>query len=142
MSNTIRLLPQAGDIMLAAPRQVWLATLGAAALTRHWAETKAGTTFRTLVREGSAVESIALRRVSEGVDTSVKRASRLARSARHGVGTTLASVADMASTFVRAKLPAMRARIDIERAAAPRKNARKPVKRKATKRASRRTATK
>ena len=64
MSNTIRLsVPQAGDAVLAASRQVWLATLGAAAVTREWADKRRAPVFRTLVKEGSAVESQAMRRV-------------------------------------------------------------------------------
>ena len=47
MSNTIRYGNPAA--VLAAPRQIWLATLGAAAMTREWAEKEAGTLFRSLV---------------------------------------------------------------------------------------------
>ena len=47
MSNTIRYDNPAA--VLAAPRQIWLATLGAVAMTREWAEKEAGTLFRTLV---------------------------------------------------------------------------------------------
>ena len=46
-----------GDAVLAASRQVWLASLGAAVVTRDWAQTEAGNVFRTLVKEGTAVES-------------------------------------------------------------------------------------
>ncbi|HEX6138569.1 MAG TPA: hypothetical protein VF059_13005 [Casimicrobiaceae bacterium] len=138
MSNTMRLnIPQAGELVLAAPRQAWLATLGAAAVTRHWAQKEAATMFRTLVKEGAAVESTAIRRVSAGVDASVRRASRLARSARSGVTASAASLADFATTLVRARLPAMRASIKVESAAAPRKRA---AKRKAVKGSSRRRA--
>ena len=126
MSNTMRLaIPRAGDLMLAAPRQIWLATLGAAAVTRGWAEKEAGTMFRTLVREGSAVESRAIRRIGAHADTSMMRATRLVRSARSGMTTSIAALADAASTFVRAKLPAMRTSLRIE--SAPRKRAAKPV---------------
>ena len=48
-----------------ASRQMWLAGLGAAAVTREWARTEAGKTFRTLVKEGSAVETKAIRDLSE-----------------------------------------------------------------------------
>jgi hypothetical protein len=122
MSNTMRLtIPQAGDIMRAAPRQVWLATLGAAAVTRDWAEKEAGSMFRALVNEGAAVESKAIRFIGEGVDTSVKRATRVVRDTRNGVTMSVASLANAASTFVRARLPAMRASIQVESAPAPHK---------------------
>jgi len=129
MSNSMRLrIPQAGD-MVAVPRQVWLATLGAAAVTREWAEKEAGTMFRALVKEGTVVESRAIRTVGERVEASVKRATSLARSARNGVRTSVASLAGVASTFMRARVPAMRARIEVESVVPTRKRAAKPVKR-------------
>ena len=131
MSNTMRLtIPQAGDLMLAAPRQVWLATLGAAAVAREWAEKEAGTMFRSLVQEGSAVESRAIQRIGAGADAVTRRATRLARSTRSGVTASVATLADAASTFVRAKLPALRSPIAIERP--PRKRAAKPAGRTRT----------
>ena len=136
MSNTIRLsVPVAGGALFAAPRQIWLATLGAAAVTREWADKEAGTLFRTLVKEGSAVESHALRFVGNRVETSVKRANAFARDARNGVKASLDSLAGVAS-LVRAKLPTVRARLDVESAAKP-KRAVKTAKRA---RPARRTA--
>ena len=38
------------DAAFAASRQVWLAGLGAAAVTRHWARYQAGTTMRALIK--------------------------------------------------------------------------------------------
>ena len=52
---------QVGDSVVAASRQVWLAGLGAAVVTRGWAEKEAGSVLRNLVREGTAVESRAIR---------------------------------------------------------------------------------
>ena len=52
-----------GDTVFAASRQVWLAGLGAAVVTRDWAEKEAAGVFRTLVTEGAAVESRAIRLV-------------------------------------------------------------------------------
>ena len=126
MSNTRRLtIPQARDILV-APRQMWLATLGAAAVAREWADKEAGSMFRALVNEGAAVESKAIRRIGERVDTSVGHAGRLVIETRRTVTTTLASFANAASAFARAKLPAMRASVN---APAPRKRAAKSVKR-------------
>src|SRR2546430_7692471 len=46
-----------GDTVFAASRQVWLAGLGAAVVTRDWAEKEAAGVFRTLVKEGAAGEA-------------------------------------------------------------------------------------
>jgi hypothetical protein len=138
MSNTIRLsVPLAGGAMLAAPRQVWLATLGAAAVTREWAQKEAGTVFRTLVREGSVVESRALSVVGQRAETSMRRASALAREAKHGVSTSI----DALASFIRAKLPTVRARLAVD-TAPPQKRAAKSVKRKQPVRRTKARATK
>lgn len=116
MSNTIRSSYPMGGAMLAAPRQIWLATLGAAAVTRGWAEKEAGAVFRTLVKEGSAIESHAIRFVGNRIETSVRRAHALLRDAREGADASVAALARAASK-VRSKLPAVRARIDVDTAA-------------------------
>lgn len=114
MSNSIRSnVPMMGTgAMLAAPRQFWLATLGAAAVTRGWARKEAGTLFRSLVKEGTVVESQAIRFVGHRIEASVRRANAIARDTRDGVATTVESLAQAAS-FVRSKLPTVRARIDV-----------------------------
>ncbi len=125
MSSTNRMIvPMTPAAMLAAPRHLWLATLGAAAVTREWAERDAAMMFRSLVSEGSAVESKALHIVGRRLGTSVKRANALAHDARSGVRSSFESLARAASTFVRTKLPTVRARLDVESAA----TRRKPVK--------------
>lgn len=129
MSNTMRpRIPQIGDVILAAPRQVWLATLGAAAVTRDWAEREAGSVFRALVKEGSAVESHAIRRVSDGVGRSMRKARSFASTARSGVETSVASLANGASALLRARLPATRTSVAVERESSPRRRSGKPVK--------------
>ena len=129
MSNMIRLsVPTTGAAMLAAPRHVWLATLGAAAVTREWAEKEAAPIFRTLVKEGSVVESRALRVVGNRVETSMTHANALVRDARSSVRATVESLASIASSFVRSKAPALRARVAVEATGAQRKRAVKPVK--------------
>jgi transposase len=75
-----------------APRQMWLASLGAAAVTRDWARTEAGKTFRTLVKEGSAVETKAIRDVSKRVESSVATATSLWNQTR-------ATAVNAANTF-------------------------------------------
>jgi hypothetical protein len=129
MSNTTRLsIPMTPAAVLAAPRHLWLATLGAAAVTREWAQRDAAAMFRSLVKEGSVVESRALNHVGKRLGTSVKRANALARSARSGVKSSVDSLASAASTFVRTKLPTVRARLDVESAGAKRKPTAKSVK--------------
>ena len=54
-----------GNPMLNASRQVWLAGLGAAVVTRDWAQNEAGDVFRSLVKEGTAVESKTIRMVGD-----------------------------------------------------------------------------
>ena len=107
--------------VLAVPRHLWLATLGAAAVTREWAERDASATFRTLVSEGSSVESRALRRRggrsgARLLETSLKRAGALARDARRGVKSSVETLAGVASTFVRTKMPTVRASVAVESA--------------------------
>jgi hypothetical protein len=124
MSNTIRYGNPAA--MLAAPRQIWLATLGAAAVTREWAEKEAGALFRTLVKEGSAVETHAIRYIGNRVDTTVKAANTFARETRKGIDASVASLGRVASRL-RTRLPSVRARIDVDSAPA-RKNAGKAAR--------------
>ena len=81
-----------------ASRQMWLAGLGAAAVTRDWARTEAGKTFRTLVKEGSALESRAIRDLSRRVETSVGTATSLWRQTRATVVTAANAIVDNAST--------------------------------------------
>ena len=83
MSNALRLrIPSAGEAMIAVPRQFWLASLGAAAVTREWARKDARPMFRALVKEGSTVESAALRRAEHQMNASVRQATRLVQDVR------------------------------------------------------------
>ena len=125
MSNTVRYGNPAA--VLAAPRQIWLATLGAASVTREWAEKEAGTLFRALVREGSTAEAHAIRYIGNRVNTSVMAANTLARETRKGIDASVASLARAASRL-RTRLPSVRARIDVDSAPA-RKSATKTAPR-------------
>jgi len=80
-----------------AYRQMWLAGLGAAAVTRDWARTEAGKTFRTLVKEGSAVETKAIRDVSKRVESSVATATSLWKQTRATAVTAANTLAQNAS---------------------------------------------
>ena len=140
MSNTTRLsLPTTPAAVLAAPRHLWLATLGAAAVTREWAERDAAAMFRSLVKEGSVVETRALNQVGKRIGTSMKRANALARTAKGGVRSSIESLASAASTFVRTKLPTVRARLDVQSAGVKRKPVAKTVKAASGSRTSRRS---
>ena len=102
-----------GDKVLAASRQVWLAGLGAAVVTRDWAEKEAGQVFRTLVREGTAVESRAIRLVGNRVETSVTRANAMLRRARSTLQVAIKDYADSAITLVRESLPRALPRMEL-----------------------------
>jgi hypothetical protein len=106
MLNTIQYKSnQMGNTVFVASRQVWLAGLGAAVVTRDWAEREAGQVFRTLVKEGTAVESKAFRIVGDQVESSMTRANVLWKKTRATVETTVRAYADTAVTLVRKSLP-------------------------------------
>lgn len=94
-----------GDAVLAASRQVWLASLGAAVVTRDWAQTEAGNVFRTLVKEGTAVESKAIRMVGDGFEVSFTRANAVWKQARSTVQSTVKQAAETAVTLVQNNMP-------------------------------------
>ena len=96
-----------------ASRQMWLASLGAAVVTRDWVQNEAGTVLKTLVKEGTAVESRAIRYVGDQVEHSVSRANTLWRRTRHTVETTVRAYADTAVTIVRETLPNSLPKIDL-----------------------------
>ena len=106
MTNTIRLtVPRAGDNLLAASRQVWLATLGAASVTREWAGKGMAPAFRSLVAEGVNVESKLLRRVGRRLEANVSRGSAILRHARLGLESSAQRVAEAAASLARRTLP-------------------------------------
>jgi hypothetical protein len=110
-ANASKTLP-VGDALLAASRQVWLAGLGAAVVTRDWAGKEARPLLRALVKEGTVVESRAIRFVGDRVETSVTRANALLRQTR----TTLQSAVKYAGTargLVRRALPATLPTLDL-----------------------------
>jgi hypothetical protein len=113
-----------------ASRQMWLAGLGAAAVTRDWARTEASKTFRTLVKEGSALESKAIRDMSKRVENSVATATSLWKQTRATTVTAANTIAKNAS----AALSKFKAPVVVRSAPA---KARKIVK--ATKKSAKRT---
>jgi len=118
------------DAAFAASRQVWLAGLGAAAVTRQWARNDAGNTLRALVKEGSAVETQAIRVLGNGVETSLATASSIWNRTRDQVRATVTALADTAV----AALPKMKVPVKATRkapVAKTRKAAKSPASRRA-----------
>jgi hypothetical protein len=93
------------DAALAASRQVWLAGLGAAVVTREWARKDAGHMFRALVKEGSSVESQAIRVLGRRIESSIALATMTWNRARDTARTTVDGLVETAA----AALPAFKA---------------------------------
>jgi len=125
---------QFSEAAILASRQVWLAGLGAAVVTRDWVQHEAGTVFKTLVKEGTAVESRAIRLVCDSIETSVKRANGMWRNTRHTVETTVRAYADTAVTLVKETLPKSLPKIELPAAFKPARRA--PVAKRAKKAAT------
>jgi hypothetical protein len=83
-------------VAIAASRQVWLAGLGAAIVTRDWARNDAGHVFRALVNEGASVESHAKRVIGKQIDMSIAAASDIVTKARKTALTTVNGLVDTA----------------------------------------------
>lgn len=94
-----------GDAVINASRQVWLAGLGAAAVTRDWAQTEASNVFRTLIKEGTAVESRTIRIVGDRLEGSFAVANVFWKQARSTVQSTVKHAAETAVTLVQHNLP-------------------------------------
>lgn len=94
-----------GEAVMNASRQVWLASLGAAVVTRDWAQSEAGAAFRTLVKEGTVVESRTIRLVGNRIEGSFAMANSFWKRARTTVSSTVKQAADTAVTLVQNTLP-------------------------------------
>jgi hypothetical protein len=88
-----------------ASRQVWLASLGAAVVTRDWVQTEAGDMFKSLVKEGTVVESQAVRFVGHRLETSFSAANSAWKETRRTVESTVKQAADAAVSFAQQVLP-------------------------------------
>ena len=111
--------------MINASRQVWLASLGAAVVTRDWAQSEAGNVFRSLVKEGTLVESKTIRMVGDRLESTITVANTVWQRARIAVRKTADNAVMLVqSNLPNVKLPAM--------FVAPAKAA--PTKKRATKR--------
>lgn len=94
-----------GDAAMAASRQVWLASLGAAVVTRDWVQTEAGGVFKSLVKEGAVVESQAVRFVGDRLETSLSMANTVWKQTRRTVESTVKQAADATVSFAQQVLP-------------------------------------
>lgn len=104
-SSTVSNSNRLGDAALIASRKVWLASLGAAVVTRDWVQSEAGGMFKTLVKEGSVVESQAVRFVGDRIETSFSMANAVWKETRRTVESTVKQAADAAVTFAQQVLP-------------------------------------
>lgn len=118
------------DVALAASRQVWLAGLGAATITRQWARNDAGDAFRTLVKEGSTVEARALRRIGRQVDSSVVLATSALSRARSAAQATLNGLVKSVAAIVPAPQAPRAAKRAVKAAVKKPHAARRPAARK------------
>jgi len=119
------------DAALAASRQVWLAGLGAARVTRQWTANDAGQVFRSLVREGEVMEGRALRVIGKRFDDSLALATVAWNRARYGAVATVSGLVDAAA----ATLPRLRTNATAKPAA--KKTRRSPAKTRRTRKAKR-----
>src|SRR4029079_5300568 len=88
-----------------ASRQMWLASLGAAVVTRDWVQTEAGGAFKNLVKEGTVIESRAIRFVGDRIENSVSFANSVWKDPRKSVESTVKHAADAAVTIAQQVLP-------------------------------------
>ena len=88
-----------GEAAINASRQMWLASLGAAVVTRDWVQTEAGGVFKTLVKEGTVVESRAIRFVGDRIEDSFTFANSVWKETRKTVQSTVKQAADAAANI-------------------------------------------
>jgi len=131
---------QFGEAALAASRQMWLAGLGATAVTRDWVRSEARPVFKTLVKQGTAVESRAIRFVGDRIETSVTRANIAWKQTRRTVEATVKQAATTAVNFAQQVLPISLPKMELPKIlakaakpATPVKRAKKTVKARTTK---------
>jgi hypothetical protein len=118
-----------GEAALAASRKLWLAGLGATVVTRDWMQAAAGPMLRTLVKEGSIVESRAIRFVGGRFESSITRANSMWRQTRRNVEATVKQVATSAVDYAQQVLPKSLPRIELPKAFVSNAKLAKSVKR-------------
>lgn len=134
-NSSIRNVPVTDSVRYAS-RQIWLAGLGAAAMTRDWAESGAAPMFRALVKEGTLVEARTFRQVGDRLERSFTKANSAWRRARAAVQTGMRDAAGSAVALVQSNLPKSLPSVKLPsmlRAKPARKVARKRVAKTGTK---------
>jgi hypothetical protein len=119
---------QIGESALAASRQVWLAGLGATAVTREWVQGEAGHVFKRLVKEGNVVEANAVRVINERIGPSIARANTAWRQTRRTVETTVKQAAAAAVDYAERVLPKSLPKVHVATAPKPAAAAKRRVK--------------
>ncbi len=110
---------QLGGNALAAPRQMWLAGLGAAALTSDWVQGEARKTFKSLVKEGTVVETRAVTFVSGRIEESMTRANGVWRQTRATVESGVRQAAETAVALAQKAIPRNLPKIEMPLMAKP-----------------------
>jgi hypothetical protein len=106
LKSTISFQPRrVSESMLAVSRQMWLASLGAAVVTREWAQKEAGKTLKSLVHEGTVVESRAIRFVGDQLEASMVRANSAWKQTRQTVESTVKQAAETTVALAQQVLP-------------------------------------
>jgi hypothetical protein len=127
-----------GNEAYVASRQVWLASLGAAAVTTDWMQTEARRRFKQFVKEGTIVESRAVMFVNDQIEGSVNRANQLWKRTRRTVETTVKQAADTAVTLAQKAMPNSLPKVEMTVAVAPAARAKKPARARKPARAAKR----
>ena len=128
MPNTLSLplnVESMAEAARAASRQLWLASLGAASVTRTWVREEAGSAFRSLVDEGAAIETRAIHLAGRELENSITRANALWRATRSTVERAVRDYAAGAVSFAEQILPRRLPRIEAFAGLAPIKPAKK-----------------
>ncbi len=118
-----------GEAALAASRKVWLAGLGATVVTRDWVESEGGHVFRTLVRQGTVVESRAIRFLGDRVETSFTNANTMWKKTRRTVEATVRQAATTVVDYAQQVLPKSLPKIGLPKAILPVTKKTAPAKR-------------
>jgi hypothetical protein len=140
LKTSLHLQPnRISEAAMNASRQMWLASLGAAVVTRDWVQSEAGDVFKTLVKEGTVVESRAIRFVGDRLETSFSLANSVWKETRRTVESTVKQAADTAVSLAQQVLPKSLPAFELPRAPRAAKPAKKTTKRpaKAAKKAKR-----
>jgi hypothetical protein len=118
-----------GEAALVASRKVWLAGLGATVVTREWVGSEGPQLFRTLVRQGTVVESRAIRYLGDRVETSFTQANTMWRKTRRTVEATVKQAATSMVDYAQQVLPKSLPKIELPSAFAPAAKAKGAAKR-------------